>query len=266
MQNNYYFLINCINIILLFLINIETSLAQSIKQSNTQSNGKKVEVLFKPATGNDTPGRSGVAGTRGSNNYNCPNDPSSESKGIVPLTPKNKSQITSLSTAEHPILLVYVPETSAKQIMLTIWEEKGIKVSETFVSITGESGIMPLQPSLNSPSLEDGKKYIWQVQLVCNNNSFLSDPYIRVWVNRVKADTNNINNTESSLEQVSWYGEKGIWYDAVSSFFKITKEEPDNQDLKPIWIEFLNSAQFTKDEVDFWVENIFNKNSDNPSP
>ena len=91
-------------------------------------------VNFKPSS-NPQPKNTSPAGTRGGV---CDQDIYSESSSalsMIPLVPEVKSGYT---IAERPTLLLYVPQTSAQQIILIISEnnEQGEKLhSQTFFSI-----------------------------------------------------------------------------------------------------------------------------------
>ncbi|GBF78626.1 hypothetical protein AsFPU1_0015 [Aphanothece sacrum FPU1] len=160
---------------------------------------------------------------------------------MVPLAPTTN---TGLTIAERPTFFVYLPETSAKQVVLSIREEGITHLSQTFFPITGESGIISFRPSSDSPPLEVGKTYQWIVVLVCGQRPSPNDPAIASWVRRV-ALSGQIKQG-SALEQAAWYGERGIWYDALTFLVQARRSrpgaQPNNQDLTDIWIQFLESG------------------------
>jgi hypothetical protein len=155
----------------------------------------------------------------------------------MPLVPTTN---TGLTVAERPTFWVYLPKTSAKQVVLSIREEGTKHHSQTFFPITGASGIISLQPSENSPPLEAGKTYQWAVVLICGERPSPNDPAIASWVRRVAPP--QPTNQGTALAQAAWYGERGIWYDALDSLAEARRTQSHNQALTGIWTEFLNSA------------------------
>ena len=131
-------------------------------------------------------------------------------------------------------------ETSARQLVLSIREEGTIHHSQTLIPIAGTSGVITLQANPESPPLEMGKTYQWSVVLVCGERPSPSDPGISSWVRRIP-QTQRVNQG-SNLEQAAWYGEQGIWYDALTSLVELKRSQPDNQELIKIWNEFLSSG------------------------
>jgi hypothetical protein len=145
-----------------------------------------------------------------------------------------------LTTAERPNFSIYLPATSATQVVLSIKEEGGTHHSQTLVPITGTSGIISLQPNPDSPPLEVGKTYQWAVVLVCGERPSPNDPAIASWVRRIAPP--QPTNQGTALEQAAWYGEQSIWYDALNSLVEVRRSQPDNQDLINIWADFLSSG------------------------
>lgn len=164
------------------------------------------------------------------------NSPSSQSSLMLLVPPTNFG----LTTAERPKLWIDSSPTSARQVVLSIRESGTIHHSQTFIPITGESGMIALQPDSDSPSLEVGKTYQWSVVLVCGEKPSPNDPALKTWVRRV--DSPKPINQGSALEQAAWYGEQGIWHDALNSLIEAWRSQPDNQDLIVIWADFLESG------------------------
>lgn len=86
---------------------------------------------------------------------------------------------------ERPTFWVYLPQTSAKQVVLSLKEEGIQHHSQTFLPITGALGIIGIKPSDESPALEVGKNYQWAVVLVCGERPSPNDPAIASVVRRV---------------------------------------------------------------------------------
>ena len=228
----------------LLVLGTAPTFAQSTANPSARPERKLSRVLFKPPSDDEKPEQTAEAGSR--HGVQClqnvtsaamANSPSSQS-ALIPLVPTTNFGLT---IAERPILWIYLPEeTSARQVVLSIREEGTTHHSKTFIPITGASGIISLQPNQDSPPLEVGKTYKWSVVLVCGEKPGPNDPALDVWVRSVPQP--EPSNQGSALEQAAWYGEQGIWYDALTSLIQARRSQPQNQDLIGIWADFLESG------------------------
>ena len=232
----------------LLVLGTAPTIAQSTANPSARTDRKPSRVLFKPPPDDKKPEQTAEAGSR--HGVQCLQDAtsanlvnsSSSQNALMPLVPTNNFGLT---IAEKPKLWIYLPETSARQVVLSIREEGTTHHSKTFIPITGASGIISLQPNPDSPPLELGKTYKLSVVLVCGEKPSPNDPATDVWVRRV--DHPEPINQVSALEQAAWYGEQGIWYDALTSLIQARRSQFQNQDLIDIWADFLESGGL-KDE------------------
>lgn len=223
------------------------TLAQSPTNPSALFDKEFSEVYFQPPSNDKKPEDTADAGSRQSisclQNLNPTTlmNVSSEQKILIPLIPRTNLGLT---VSERPKLWIYVPNTSAQQIILSIREEGKVHHSRTIVPIQGGSGIVSLQPHQNSLPLKMDKDYKLSVVLVCGKNPGPNDPALDVWVRRVKSP--NSFEQESILKQAAWYGREGIWYDSLDSLMQARKFQPQNQDLQNIWSKFLESEGLEK--------------------
>jgi hypothetical protein len=145
-----------------------------------------------------------------------------------------------LTLAERPSFWVYLPSTNAKQVVLSLKEEGMKPHSQTFFQVQSAPGLQRLTIPLNAPPLILDKTYQVGVVLVCGKRPGPNDPMITAWVRRV-AHPDAIKKG-TPLEQAAWYGEQGIWYDALSALAQAQQSSPADQDLKGIWVDFLRSG------------------------
>ena len=228
----------------LLLLTTAPTMAQSAANGSATTDRTLPRVLFRPPQDDKKPEeRTAGGGSRyddhclqDATSADLANSPSSQSSLMLLVPPTNFG----LTIAERPKLWIDLPETSARQVVLSIREEGTTHHSKTSIPITGESGIISLQPSLDSPSLEVGKTYQWSVVLVCGEKPGPNDPALETWVRRV--DSPEPINQGSALEQAAWYGEQGIWYDALTSLIQARRSQRNNQDLIDIWADFLESG------------------------
>jgi hypothetical protein len=221
----------------LLLLGTAPTVAQPTTNRSARTDRTLTEVDFKPPPEDQKPERTEGAGSR--HGGRCPQDatvPTGEPPTLMALVPTTN---TGLTLAERPTFWVYLSKTSAKKMVLSIREEGTTHHSQTFVPLTGGAGLISLQPNPDSPPLEVGKTYQWAVVLVCGERPSPNDPAIASWVRRVALSQPQPQGT--ALEQAAWYGERGIWYDALESLARARRAQPDNNELLRIWTEFLES-------------------------
>lgn len=205
------------------------------------------QVSFIPPKNDGKPDKTRGAGSR--QDGQCPQDftpvattdTSSSKPFLTALVPNTNYGLT---LAERPTFLVYLPKTSAKQVVLSIKEE-GIKHhSQIFLPITQSPGIIRIKPSENTPPLEVNKNYQWAVVLICGERPSPNDPVIASWVRRV-ALPNSVSQQlaqKTSLEQAAWYGKQGIWYDFMVALAQAKQLQFHQYPMTEIWADFLTSV------------------------
>lgn len=233
--------------IVLMLLSTPPTFAQSTTNSSARSGRKLSRVLFKPPSDDKKPDRTADAGSRqpisclqNVNSSTLINSSLSQNV-LIPLVPRSNLGLT---VSEKPKLWIYVPESSARQVVLSIREEGNIHHSKTFIPIIGNSNIISLQPSQESLPLEVGKNYKLSVVLVCGEKPGPNDPARDVWVRRVEFF--EPLNHKSALERATFYGGEGIWYDSLNALIQAKQSMPQNQDLISIWADFLESEGLEK--------------------
>lgn len=233
----------------LLLIFSQTTLAAPSPPKTVVKKTRSVttRVIFRPPLSNKRPDRTTGAGTRDSRRCQK-STPATAGNNLPLMALVPLKQSGGLTLAERPTFWVYVPENSAKQVVLNIQEQeetlqgKQIKTSlkthsQTFFTINGASGLMSLTPSETSLPLKIGKTYKWAMVLVCAK-VHPDNPVVTAWVQRVAPPGSPKQGT--TLEQASWYGEQGLWYDALTTLAQT--KSMSNPDLSQVWDDFLNSG------------------------
>lgn len=226
------------------LIDTELAIAQSFNLNSFVTQDSIPTILFNPPPDEEQPDKTTGAGSRDdrqcsqdAQNYSAQTE--SQQPALQALVPKDNYGLT---FSERPTFWVYIPKTSAKQIVLSIKEE-GIKHhAQIFLPITGVSGIIGLTPSEDSKSLEIGKNYQWAVVMVCGDQPSPNDPVITAWVKRV-AQSQQIDSSLNLLEQAIRYGKKGMWYDALTALAQARQLQPEDSKLIRSWAELLSSVE-----------------------
>ncbi|GFE69529.1 DUF928 domain-containing protein [Chroococcus sp. FPU101] len=212
--------------------------------SNRSGNDHAIPtVSFKPPPNEGKPDQTSGAGSRQDNQ--CFQDTTSVSTipehSLMPLVPTSNYGLT---VTERPTFLIALSKTTAKQLILSIKENGTIHHSQTVLSLKDSSGIISVSPSENSPPLEIGKEYQWSVVLVCGEKPRPDDPAIASWVRRVappQAIPSKLNQ-ENALTQARWYGEQGLWYDALLALVEAKRSQPESEEMTEIWSNFLASV------------------------
>ena len=221
-------------------------------------------VNFEPSS-NPLPerDRTSPAGTRGGV---CDQDISaSESRNglsMIPLIPQDQFGYT---TAERPTFLVYVPQTSAQQIILIISENNGQDKklhSQTFFSIQENPSIVALQPSKEFPSLEVGKTYQMAAVLICGKGPGPNDPAVLAGIQRLPFSHSFEKANE--LQKADWYAREGIWYDAIDYLATYKINSLKSQNFDNIWSNFLDSVGLSQiTEMPIYSEKFLSQNENN---
>lgn len=217
----------------LVLAQASTKEASPVPTRNSDKSRNPVtQVLFKPS-GTGKPPTTRGAGSR--NDRHCPQDATTQSIALTALVPPNQEGLT---WAERPTVWVYLPKTSARQMVLSVTAEGSQQLFQRFLPITGEPGILGIPFVENAPPLEVGKSYQWAVVLVCGNRPSPNDPFVTAWVRRV-APSQPFNNQQPALERAAQYGEQGAWYDALTALAEARRSQPADPALTKIWADFL---------------------------
>jgi Domain of Unknown Function (DUF928) len=217
-------------------------LSVSAKPLKTKRASSK--VLFIPPPTDKKPTKTSGAGSRGGKCMQASPVETSASPSVkalaklpfMALMPVSNSGLTSV---EHPSFWIYVPETSAKRMILSL-RENGLKPhSQTFFNIPETPGVMSLSLPQSAPALEVGKTYQWAVALICAEKPSPNDPAIVSWISRIASAPPTQPNP---LEQAAIYGKQGIWFDALAALGQARRSQPNQSELQATWADFLTSA------------------------
>jgi Domain of Unknown Function (DUF928) len=199
------------------------------------------KVLFKPPAGDKRPDRTVGAGSRG---RQCSQDIASASmpSGLLnqlPLRAVVPTANTGLTVAERPVFWVYLPQTSAQQVVLSVQKEGALEHTQWTFPAPETSGIFSFQPPADAPSLKVGETYQWAVVLMCGERPNPNDPAIAAWIKRVSPS--QLASQETPLDQVARNAEQGLWYDMVTALAQERKAQPNDPTLMQTWADVLKS-------------------------
>ena len=147
-----------------------------------------------------------------------------------------------LTVAERPSFWVYLPETSATQLILTLKKPGRNPHWQQAVNLPEQSGIVGIKLSDEAPALEMNEEYQWAVILVCGNKPNPNDPVVTAKVKRVNKSSvvlNSSRDNNTPIEKAAVYAREGIWHDSLDI---LIKEKPSTNNWNYIWINYLQSA------------------------
>lgn len=183
-----------------------------------------VAVTFEPP-GEPAPRQTTAGATRGEGICLSPNE------RLIPLSVPGE---VGLTTDDRPTLLVYVPETSARVLEVSLTrEDDGTELFRKQVPVPSEAGIVPIP--LDEHALEVDTVYEWYVSAICEDVDRSGNPLVNGWVKRVEGE----GMTGNTIEE---YAEAGIWHETVLGLYERRQARPGDDRLAADWRELLRSV------------------------
>ncbi len=215
---------------------------------NTTGGATRGDVNFQ-APGESTPQNTTGGATRGNVSFQAPGESTPQNttgaatrsekiSNLVALIPQTKIGRT---IAAHPTFFVYLPPTSATNILFTMQDENKNQFYQTNLQVSGQGGIVKITLPDDAPELALGKNYAWFFTasvpgaIIRPDNHFVSG-----WVKRVEAPTisNNLSKL-NAVEVATLYAKSGIWYDTIAVLNAAKQAQPNNTTLKSEWRDLL---------------------------
>ena len=239
---------------LLFFSTILSYLLPSIAIANCFANDKITEldttVLFQPPPESEQPENTDSAASRNRKPYfqDCiaiqDQEFSATNQTMTPIVPNENYGLT---LEERPTFWVYLPQTSAQQVILSVKEEGVTPHWQQLIETKKEGGIIGIKLADDAPILKAGKNYQWAVILVCENRPNPNDPVVTSWIKRIdksQIEKGDLSTTATELEKAANYARQGIWYDALNILIALKESSIDN--WQDIWLKYLQSGGLDK--------------------
>jgi len=207
----------------------------TIAIATTSSVGLASGVTFTPAPENVAP-RQGQAASSRSGKV-CGSTQAAEKAAVRVLLPRGNYGTT---VSAHPEILVYVPETSAREGLFALKTSDKRMVQRMTVPLSGKAEIITIKLPETAPALEVGETYKWYFGVKCPGSLRPNDP-AEGWIKRIEPEE-ALLPTQSLLEAAKVYGSAGIWYDAAAALGQLRKNEPNDRAIAQHWGEFLGSV------------------------
>lgn len=227
MFNSYFNYLLCLLISLLICTSVKAE-----TNSGDRSNSILEDINFVPPKDGEKPETKG-AGTRDPNYLKC----SPEDGETVAIMPDDNYGLT---VRERPEIFVYLPQTSAKQVVLS-FESQDKKYHEvSFLEIPPSSEVVSFALPENKPGIKPGEYYQWKLTLVCGKIPHVDDPVLSGWVQRKDRDEDTLKTDPySDTELAQWYGENGYWYDLLGQLRQIEANNLQDGIFSKLWLELI---------------------------
>jgi hypothetical protein len=164
------------------------------------------------------------------------------SQQLQVLAPANHPGFT---TAERPTLLVYVPQTTAKLIKVSLRSPDGKRtLFRREIAVPTTPGVMQIELGDASVApLASNQAYRWYVSLVGNTLDRSTSTIIEGRIERVQPDKTLSERlaTAEPNRRPFVYAEAGIWWDTVLTLNTLRQQQPNNSSLNAHWKSLLDS-------------------------
>lgn len=213
--------------------------AESVQANGAQNlfTNKNIRVKFDPP-GTGKPKETAGGASRGNP---CSREQVSVGGCVTPLMPVNQEGLT---VTERPTFLVYVPETSAKQVFFSLVDESRNYQYQKKISLPGKGGIVSFKLPDDAPALEVGKNYQWSFILIGEQGLRPDSPGVQGEIRRVELNQALMSQLQqvSPIERAALYGKEGIWYETVGTLAELVRSQPMDAALADNWKQLLSSV------------------------
>jgi hypothetical protein len=125
------------------------------------------------------------------------------------------------TTLPHPSFAWFVPNIQAVPMEFALYEFDDKRQPKLLhkLSLKSSLGIMKLSLPQHLPGLRVGKRYLWQVQTLCNRNRPSLNVIARAEIEVVKMPQSlktALSKKQNRSRAADLYAEAGMWYDALS--------------------------------------------------
>jgi Domain of Unknown Function (DUF928) len=231
----------------------------SLESSAIAAERPDKKVVFNPP-GGGAPTETRGGASRG--NLTCATVEPGRTRQVSLFVP-NQSNF-GWTVSERPVFFAYVPPTTASTVLFSLKNQADELHYKTNVPISSQGGVVAFALPQSTKPLALGERYQWSVTVLCNGKLRPDSPYAIGWVQRITmpaysaaqklfAQTGSVQTravqTQSvpalSLEQAAIYGEKGVWYDMLTTLAELRRQQPKDQVLATTWSKLLESVGLT---------------------
>lgn len=148
------------------------------------------------------------------------------------------------TTVANPVLLFYVPQTSAQaelELVVLDGKNKNNIVAKQSYKSSGKAGIVNIP--LNTASLQVGQQYRWSFSIICDSKARSRDHVVEGAIERIQPAPQLTTQLKSAKPQElpNLYAEAGIWQDSVATLARLRSSRPNDAELKADWEALLTT-------------------------
>ena len=142
---------------------------------------------------------------------------------------------------QRPEILVYLPQSEAKEGIFSIKDARGNTLHEMTVSVSGKAGVISIKVPTD---LKIDKNYQWFLALKMDGQISPRTPYVDGWIKRIQPNKEIARSMQEKdlLDVAKAFGKEGVWYDCVATLASLRAAQPNNPTLKKHWSELLESV------------------------
>ncbi|HLP91403.1 MAG TPA: DUF928 domain-containing protein [Nostocaceae cyanobacterium] len=139
------------------------------------------------------------------------------------LAPQNHVGQT---TSTHPTFAWFVPDSKPLPMEFRLYKynlNREPQIQQQ-VQMQSQYGIMTLTLPKNKPGLEVGKRYLWQVIILCNPNQPANDLFAMAEIEVVKMPK-RVFLVRNSRTNINILAAAGLWYDALGEALRLGQKD-----------------------------------------
>ena len=125
------------------------------------------------------------------------------------------------ATSSYPSFAWFLPKHQSLPIEFSIYELNDDNQASKQVfrdKLPNASGVMNIELREHKQALKLGKRYVWQVEVLCNPNRPSRNIVVSAEIDIVELPSSlkaALSKTDSPLQRANLYAEAGMWYDAL---------------------------------------------------
>lgn len=185
---------------------------------------------YRPPTKPSAPKDTGTNTTRGGS---CDR---TATIGLTPLVPFSHVGQTS---SQHPTFVWFVPDRQSYPLQFRLFN-KASRQQLYRTQLPSQPGVMQFSLPQKQPALAIGQVYRWQVVLVCNPSTPVTNVVVAADIKVVKPATalqTQLAAAQTPQQKIDVYAESGLWYDALAAAVTVSYKAQNSTPL----LELLNA-------------------------
>ncbi|MUG97500.1 DUF928 domain-containing protein [Scytonema sp. UIC 10036] len=133
------------------------------------------------------------------------------------------------TVSSHPTFVWFVPYDQQLPLEFTLYEfDTNNRPSKLAYKqqLQSSSGVMKLSLPQEKQGLITGKRYLWQVETLCDRDRPSHNLLVRAEIEVVQISSTlrvALANHQEKLQKVTLYAEAGLWYDAMTEALALTE-------------------------------------------